>query len=147
MLFGEHTPAIDSQYRVSIPAKFRSELGEQFVIVGKIDSSCLRIYSQAAWDEYVLSLKKRLPRGAFEKAMFQYYRKAVQATPDSLGRVRVPKEIWESVGVGFEEGEDHEIVVVGCGEFGEIWSRPAYDRFVNELDQAQLMSLIEGCEI
>ncbi len=147
MLFGEHSPAIDSQYRISIPAKFRTELGEQFIIVSKLKSTCLRIYSQAAWDEYILSLKSKLSRGAFEKAVFQYYRKAVQATPDSLGRVRVPKELWESIGVSFDEGAEREIVVVGCGEFGEIWSKPAYEAFINELDEDELSAEIEGCEI
>ena len=147
MLFGEHSPAIDTQYRISIPAKFRTELGEQFIIVRKLKSTCLRIYSPAAWDEYMLSLKGKLTRGAYEKILFQYYRKAVQAVPDSLGRVRVPKDLWESIGVSFDEGADREVVVIGCGEFGEIWSKNAYEAFINELDEDELSAEIEGCEI
>lgn len=146
MLFGEHSPAIDSQYRISIPAKFRAELGEQFVIVCKLDSSCLRIYSQKSWEEYIASLKGQLTRGSYEKMMFHYYRKAVQATPDSLGRVRVPKDLWESIGIDFE-GADHDIMVVGCGEFGEIWFKPRYDAYVNDMNVDALCAEIEGCAI
>lgn len=147
MLFGEHSPAIDSQYRISIPAKFRAELGEQFVIVCKLKSSCLRIYSQESWDEYIASLKSKLTRGSYEKMLFYYYRKAVQATPDSLGRVRVPRDLWESIGLDFGEGGDRDVVVVGCGEFGEIWAKSAYETFINELDEDELCAEIEGCEI
>lgn len=147
MLFGEHSPAIDSQYRISVPAKFRVELGEQFVIVCKLDNSCLRIYSQSAWDEYLASLKKQLPRGKYEKMTFQFFRRAVQAVPDSLGRVRVPREIWECVGLDFGEDGNREIVVVGCGEFGEIWSKPRYDEYVNDLDLDELSALIDECGI
>ncbi len=147
MLFGEHRPTIDAQYRFSVPAKFRTELGEQFMIVCKLDNSCLRIYSMSAWDEYIESLKKQMVRGKFERAMFQLLRRAVQAAPDSLGRVRVPREIWECVGADFEEGGNHDIVVVGCGDFGEIWCKTKYDEYVNSLDLADLSEEIDGCMI
>ena len=147
MLFGEYSPAIDSQYRISIPAKFRNELGEQFIIVRHLKTACLRIYSQTAWDAYIASLKGQLQRGAFEKVLYAYYRKAVQAVPDSLGRVRVPKELWESIGLEFGEEGNKDVMIVGCGEFGEIWSKTALDSFDADLDLDKLSEEIERCAI
>ena len=147
MLFGEHSPAIDSQYRISIPAKFRNELGEQFIIVRHLKKSCLRIYSTSAWEEYITSLKGQMSRGSYEKVLYAFYRKAVQAVPDSLGRVRIPKELWESIGVSFEAGECKDVMIIGCGEFGEIWSKTALDAYDADFDPDELSDEIERCGI
>ena len=146
MLFGEHRPTIDAQYRFSVPAKFRVELGEQFMIVRQLTEATLRIYSMSAWNEYVESLRKQLLRGKFEAAMRKFHSQAVQAAPDSLGRVRVPREIWESIGVDFENG-DSDIIVVGCGDFGEIWLQSKYDAYMESVDLDALASEIDGCMI
>ncbi len=145
MLFGEHSPSIDSQYRISIPAKFRNELGEQFVIVMPPKKQRLRIYSNDAWSDYIRNLKKSMKLGEFEDAQRAYYSKLVEAVPDSLGRVRVPKDLWEKIGVSFAEGGNKEIVVVGCGEFGEIWSKPHYDAYTEAFDEDALIEQIERC--
>ena len=147
MLFGEHRPSIDAQYRFSVPAKFRVELGEQFMIVRKLKEATLRIYSMSAWNEYVDSLRKQMVRGTFEKVMLKFHSQAVQACPDSLGRVRVPREIWESIGVDFSEEGDCNIVVVGCGDFGEIWLQSNYDAYMNDIDLDALAAEIDGCMI
>jgi MraZ protein len=146
MLFGEYSPAIDSQYRISIPAKFRSELGEQFIIVRHMKIACLRIYSKSSWDEYLASIKSQLNRGSYERALHFYYRHAVEGTPDSLGRVRVPKELWESIEVDFENGVK-DITIIGCGEYGEIWAKGSLDNFDGDLDLDALSAEIEGCAI
>ena len=146
MLFGEYSPAIDSQYRISIPAKFRSELGEQFIIVRHMKIACLRIYSKSSWDEYLASIKGQLNRGSYERALHFYYRHAVEGTPDSLGRVRVPKELWESIEVDFENGAK-DITIIGCGEYGEIWAKGSLNSFDDDLDLDALSNEIEGCAI
>ena len=147
MLFGEYSPAIDSQYRVSIPAKFRSELGEQFIIVRHMKIACLRIYSKNSWNEYLASIKAQLNRGSYERALHFYYRHAVEGTPDSLGRVRVPKELWESIELNFSSEQTKEITIIGCGEYGEIWAKHSLSSFDEELDLDALSSEIEGCGI
>ena len=46
---GEYAHTIDAKGRVILPADFRSELGESFVITKGLDS-CLFVYEQAEWD-------------------------------------------------------------------------------------------------
>ncbi len=147
MLFGEHRPTIDAQYRFSVPAKFRVELGEQFMIVRQLREASLRIYSMPAWEEYVASLKKNMVRGKIDQVMRSFHSRAVQATPDSLGRVRVPREIWEGIGVDFSEGGNCDIIVVGCGDFGEIWLKSNYDEYMSSIDLEALADEIDGCMI
>lgn len=145
MLFGEHRPTIDAQYRFSVPAKFRVALGDELMIVRNLKQNCLSIYPMPAWDEYVAFLKKNLTQGKFVNAMRMLHGQAVQATPDSLGRVRIPREIWESIGVSFGEEGDSNIVVVGCGDFGEIWLQSNYTAYMNSIDLDALADEIDGC--
>ena len=48
MLIGEYAHTIDSKGRVIVPAKFRSELGERFILTKGFDG-CLYGYSLEEW--------------------------------------------------------------------------------------------------
>ena len=50
MLMGEYHHNIDEKSRLIIPAKFRSELGERFVITKGLDK-CLFVYSETEWNK------------------------------------------------------------------------------------------------
>ena len=48
MLMGEDMHSIDAKGRVILPADFRSELGESFIITKGLDN-CLFIYTTSEW--------------------------------------------------------------------------------------------------
>ena len=50
MLIGEHLHTIDDKSRVSLPSKFRKEMGSTVVIAPGIDS-CLFIFTLKGWKE------------------------------------------------------------------------------------------------
>ena len=55
MLKGEYSHNIDAKGRLIIPAKFRDDLGEHFVITKGMEN-CLYVYPEAEWN----TLKKNL---------------------------------------------------------------------------------------
>ena len=144
MLYGTYTPTIDVQCRISIPSKFRSELGEQLIIVRQLKQNCLRIYSAEAWERNISSLRSHMVRGSYENMLRAYYSRLVDVTPDSLGRVRIPKDLWESIGVDFDKEETKEICVIGCREFGEIWRKTDMEIHTAEIDLDALDDEING---
>ena len=116
MLSGEYRHSLDAKNRVSVPAKLREELGEDFMIVRSVRGNCLRFYSASAWKEYIEPLKK-LPRSVAEKTFWFLYRDAMETTPDSLGRVRIDKELLNYAGVSSDEcTEPRNLFIVGCGD-------------------------------
>ena len=143
MLSGEYRHSLDAKNRVSVPAKLRDELGENFMIVRSIRGNCLRFYSAAAWKEYVEPLKQ-LPRKVAENTFWFLYRDAAQVTPDSLGRVLLPAGLLEFAKIGQkpEEG-NRNVVIVGCGEFGEIWSDALYEQRVAAIDPEAIRQSLE----
>ena len=136
MLSGEYRHSLDAKNRVSVPAKLRDELGEDFMIVRSVRGNCLRFYIEPL---------KKLPRKVAEDTFWFLYRDAAQVTPDSLGRVLIPNGLLEFAGITpkAEEGSNRSLVIVGCGDFGEIWSEQNYDARVSSIDVDAIRRALE----
>lgn len=122
-LYGRHTHAIDAKGRVSLPAKFRAELGERVVVSEGFDR-CLYVHAVENFEALVeklntLSLGKKeardLTRGLLSGAH--------DAEVDTHGRILLPPDLREYAGL------EREVVIVGVSTRVEIWDRQAYEEF------------------
>jgi len=121
MLIGEITHSIDEKGRYIVPAKFREDLGERFIIA-KGQDGCLYAYPLAAWEQTVESLKPQLrsddPRArAFARNFFS---RAVEAEVDKQFRVVLPQFLREYARL------EKEIVSVGVSGRLEIWDKQTW---------------------
>ena len=66
------------------------------------------------------------------------YRDAVTAEPDSQGRVVLNTTLIEHAKI------IKDAVVVGCGDYSEIWSAEEYDRIVGDEDADELREALEA---
>lgn len=57
MFMNEYSHTIDSKGRMILPAKFREELGNSFVLAPGLDT-CLCIYPKERWDTLIAKLQK-----------------------------------------------------------------------------------------
>lgn len=62
MLLGEYNHNLDAKGRVSVPSKFRDDLGSVFIITKGLDN-CLYAYSKDEWKIFEEKLKN-LPSSA-----------------------------------------------------------------------------------
>ena len=127
MFTGEFEHSVDSKNRIFVPAKFREELGESFMIVRDIRGPILKVYSQEGWKEYLAPIRAQERRLA-EKALRYLHRNAAQVSPDSQGRIVVPSSLLEYAEI------DKEAVFVGCSDYCEIWSAKNYDAEIQAED-------------
>ena len=58
MFMGEYSHTIDAKGRMIIPAKFREELGKEFVLTKGLDG-CLSIYPNNEWKAFEEKLAER----------------------------------------------------------------------------------------
>ena len=56
MLLGEYNNKLDDKGRVSVPAKFRDDLGHSFIVTKGLDN-CLFAYSKEEWATFEAKLK------------------------------------------------------------------------------------------
>lgn len=120
MFMGEYNHSIDAKGRVIVPAKFREELGEEFVVTLGLDG-CLFVYPDNEWQSFVAKLKE-LP-GNKEARQLQRYFMAGAATceVDKQGRILLPAKLREQAAL------EKEIVFVGVVGKIEIWSKERWD--------------------
>lgn len=145
MLLGEFNHTLDNKNRVSVPASMRAELGADFMVARSLRGKCLRAFSKSAWDAYVEPLKKK-DRKISEPTLWFLYHDAMQCTPDTLGRIRINKELLKFIGIDAEEtnaDRDADMVIVGCGDYCEIWKKEEYDAHVNSMDMDAIVRALE----
>lgn len=136
MLGGEYRHAKDAKNRIFIPAKLRDELGETFVVAKDIREKCLKVYSLSGWEAYIAPLKEQ-NRKLSEKIMRFLHSSLVQVSPDSQGRIVLAQELIDYADL------EKNAVIVGCGDWAEIWAEASYDLIKSEVDREALISELE----
>ncbi len=137
MLGGEFRHNLDAKNRIFIPAKLRDELGEVFVVAKDLREKCLKVYSLEEWKKYLEPIEK-LDRRLKEQVLRTLHASALEATPDSQGRIVLPKELIEHAQL------ERETVIVGCYRYAEIWSETLYEQMKEQTDLSKLIGDLEA---
>ncbi|SNX52797.1 division/cell wall cluster transcriptional repressor MraZ [Thermoanaerobacterium sp. RBIITD] len=128
MLMGQYDHTIDAKGRVIIPAKFREELGDKFVLTRGLDN-CLFVYSLAEWSNIEMKLKS-LPLNRKDARAFTrfFLAGATECEIDKQGRVLIPTNLREYAKI------DKEVVIIGVSSRVEIWSKEVWNDYSNNVD-------------
>ena len=130
MLMGEFHHNIDEKSRLIIPSKFRSELGERFVITRGLDK-CLFIYSEVEWNKIMQKVSK-----------LQFTKKNVRAFErtfiggasiiefDKQGRINITSPLVHYANI------TKECVIIGVNERLEIWSLEEFNKYMKENEES-----------
>lgn len=126
MLIGEYHHNIDEKGRLIIPAKFREEIGNSFVVTKGLDG-CLFVYSLVEWEKIVNRLKK-LPFTKKDARIFSrfFLSSATVCEFDRQGRVNLMNSLTLYAGL------KKECAIIGVNDRLEIWSLDRLDSLMNE---------------
>ena len=125
MFMGEYHHSIDDKGRLIIPAKFRSELGDKFIITRGIEN-CLFAYPEKRWEEIVHKLES-LPFTKKDARNFTrfFLSGATVAEFDKQGRINITSPLINYASI------EKECIIIGTGDRLEIWSEDAWNSFFN----------------
>ncbi|MBQ9942477.1 MAG: division/cell wall cluster transcriptional repressor MraZ [Christensenellaceae bacterium] len=123
MLIGEYSHNLDPKGRVFIPAKFREELGEKFIVSRGI-GQCLFVFAENAWIELAGKLKS-IPITDQKAQVFlrMLFASACECEPDKQGRILLPARLREYA--GFQK----EVVAIGVMSRVELWAAETWDSY------------------
>ena len=123
MLMGEHAHTIDAKGRIILPAEFREDLGERFVITRGFDT-CLSIYSEADWQVLTEKLKS-MPVARPEVRMLSrvFVSVARVLDCDRQGRFLVPGNLRKFALL------EKDVVLAGVINRVEVWSKAEWERY------------------
>ncbi|NLA33364.1 MAG: division/cell wall cluster transcriptional repressor MraZ [Tenericutes bacterium] len=125
MFKGEYRHNIDEKGRLIIPAKFRHELGESFIITRGLDG-CLFAYTNNEWSMIVNKLKE-LPFTKKDARSFMrfFLAGATDVEFDKQGRINITSPLVDYADL------KKECIVIGVNDRLEIWNKEKWDSFVN----------------
>lgn len=126
MLMGEFKHNVDAKGRLIMPAKFREELGETFIITRGLDG-CLFGYPLSQW-ELLQEKLKQLPLAKKDVRAFTrfFYSAAMEAELDKQGRINIPQTLLDYAKI------EKECRIVGVSDRIEIWSNEKWEAFADE---------------
>ena len=126
MLKGEYNHTIDAKGRVTIPAKFRSELGDSFVVTRGL-GDCLTAYSVEKWQEIEERLAAiPLTNRAGLKLKRRLLGNAIDCEVDKMGRILITQTLREKADL------EKDVALIGMGDRIELWDKAAWDAYNSE---------------
>ena len=123
MFIGEYHHTIDEKGRIIIPAKFREELGNNFIITRGIEN-CLFVYSLQNWAKITDKLSS-LPFTKKDARTFNrfFMSGATNVELDKQGRVNISQPLTQYANLL------KDCVIIGTGDRLEIWSQESWNSF------------------
>ena len=123
MFIGEYSHTIDEKRRLSIPSKFRRDLGKKAVITRGLDS-CLFIFPVKEWESLAQKLGS-LPLGQSDARGFirLILAGAMDVPLDGLGRILVPDYLREYASL------KKQVTVTGVFNRLEVWDEALWRKY------------------
>ncbi len=136
MLIGEYKHTLDPKKRLSLPSKWRQELGKTLIVTRGLDN-CLFVYPQQEWAKITEKIGQ-LPLGSADTRSFNrfFLSGAVEVEVDSVGRILIPDFLKEFAKL------DAKVVLAGIHDRVEIWDEKRWMEYTQEIE-AKADSLAE----
>ncbi|KKR43936.1 division/cell wall cluster transcriptional repressor MraZ [Candidatus Nomurabacteria bacterium RIFOXYB1_FULL_39_16] len=140
MLIGEYIHTIDEKNRMSLPVKFRKEMGKKIIITPGLDS-CLFIFTMKEWTKVSKRLSDtdsdlsflKSDQRSFNRFMFG---RAVDVEVDSIGRILIPDFLKDRINL------KDSAAIIGVQDRLEIWNEKKWSEY-KEVVEKQADQLAE----
>lgn len=129
MFIGEYRHTFDAKNRISLPAKFRKELGASVVVTRGLDK-CLFIYSKAAWKGESAKIAAHSTGGAAGRGLARLMLAgASEADVDSAGRILIPDYLKSFASL------KEKSVIAGVSDRIEVWDEKAWAAYTKAIER------------
>lgn len=130
MLIGEYTHTIDDKKRLSLPKKFRKELGKRVVVTHGLDN-CLFIYPEKEW----IKVSERLSSLGVGQSDSRGFNRFIlggahEVSLDSIGRILLPDFLKEFAKL------KTKVAVIGVHSRVEIWDQNIWNNYKKEIQKS-----------
>lgn len=129
MFQGDYVHNLDTKNRLFIPAKFREELGDEFVLYPSPDG-CIFVFTKKHWDSIAEQIAAksatRVDRNKQRRALLG----VTNVSPDKQGRITLTPRLIEQAGL------KKEVVIFGMMKRIEIWDMDRWNALVDGMPVA-----------
>lgn len=123
MFLGEYQHSLDIKGRITVPAKFREELGARFYATKGLDN-CIFLYPQEEWKSIECKISV-LPFTRSDVRSFTrfFFSGASELEIDRQGRILLPPNLREYADI------EKDLIIIGVGSRIEIWSNEKWANY------------------
>ncbi len=133
MFLGEYRHSIDNKDRLTVPVRFRELMSEGAFITRGFDRN-LMVLTTRAFEAIAESLIQMSMTDPLARALRRLIiGSSSRAEIDRVGRILIPDFLCQAAGINC----DHEVVLVGQGNYFEIWSSDEWTLQKKSLDEAE----------
>ena len=139
-MIGKYGAKLDEKNRLFVPAKLRSELGDDFYVTLGVNCghSCLTVYTAADWQKLSENYNN-LPISQRSAATSLIFMNAAECSPDKQFRFALTPFLLQYAGI------DREVMIVGRAGQAEIWDAKEFEAFEAEnLTPEKLLASLEA---
>lgn len=129
---GTFAYTVDLKGRLTIPSKFKNELGETFITRVHTQGKyvCIGLYNDEGFkNAYEESLREARNSVEKKRKTFAFYAGANEVSPDAKGRILVPLMTLQKAGI------TNECVMVGMYDHVEVWNPERFNAYCNEVEE------------
>ncbi len=125
MFMGEYHQKIDEKGRLTIPAKIRYELGDNFIVTRGLDG-CLFVYKKETWEK-IINHYQELPNVKEARNFMRFFLSgATTQNFDKQGRINISSPLIKYADLS------KDTIVIGVGDRLEIWSNDRWNKFIED---------------
>jgi MraZ protein len=130
MLIGEYLHTLDNKKRLSLPAKFRKEVGRKVVLTRGLDQ-CLFMFPEKTWGRIAQKLID-LPIGQADTRGLSRFllAGAVDTEVDGAGRILVPDYLKEFADLR------SRVVLAGVSDRIEVWNEKTWEEYKRRIEKS-----------
>lgn len=135
MFMGEYNHTVDAKGRLIVPAKFREQLGDEFVVTKGLDG-CLFVYTLEEWHN-IEEKFRNVPMTSKDARKFSrfFFAGAASCEVDKQGRILLPPVLREYAEI------QKDVVLVGVLNRVEIWDKTRWQE--NAYDEDEMDEIAE----
>ncbi|MEO7941700.1 MAG: division/cell wall cluster transcriptional repressor MraZ [Burkholderiaceae bacterium] len=122
MFQGASSLSLDAKGRLSVPTRYRDALGGENggrLTITRHPHGCLMVFPRTEWNHFRTRVAELPMSAQWWKRIF--LGNAMDVDMDGTGRVLVSPELRQGAGI------TRDTVLLGMGNYLELWDKPTYD--------------------
>jgi MraZ protein len=129
MFIGEYRHTFDAKNRVSLPSRFRKELGVSVIVTRGLDH-CLYVYPKSSWKKEAARMSVHSSGSAAGRGLARLMLAgASEAEVDSAGRILIPDYLRSFAKLSTKS------VIAGVSDRVEIWDEDAWETYTKNIER------------
>lgn len=129
MFLGEYIHIFDPKNRISVPSKFRKDLGRVVVVTRGLDN-CLYLYPRKAWEKEARGYAAEVNGGAARRGLARLFLAgSSEIEVDRSGRVLIPEHLKSFASI------KDKAVIAGVADRIEIWEEGAWKKYTAAIER------------